>query len=146
AASFARAMNAARGVSPNVTCVQQTLVLGTQAGKETTVGEVHTASDAQETFHYGKTSDSDISVGFSADDAGFSISGTTHISTSVSNADLISVNNNNGHRVSEQFTYQHQKIINNCAATFYQHVATKWETGIALGDGNSDLDGNCPPV
>jgi hypothetical protein len=144
--SYKRAFGIASGLTPNVSaCGQWTTVLATAYGVWTTVGEVHTANDARETFTYGQTADSNIDVGYSTDNSVFSINGSVHIGNSHTSSDTISVGASTGRRVDEEFTYQHQKI-SNCAATWYQKVATSWQSGIRLGTDNSNLDYNCPVV
>jgi hypothetical protein len=106
----------------------------------TKIGEFHTGTDAKGHFDYGKTSDSDISVGYNYG-AGWTLGGSGH----VSNTTKVEIRFNQGqrfhHQVQTSFQYIHWHLTlgASCAAPkrwgnrYYKVTPSSWQLGSRIG-------------
>lgn len=150
-------MRTSKGLIPHIggpdPCANKTFTTIDTRDNYTTVGEMHTAGDASETFTYGQQADTDtdIAIGLQGGTGAWSISGSIHLgdsNTSGSSVDW-TAQDNFGKRVETQFHYIKQKVHyvpDACPADYQQIKATGWNGGAQNGDDNSNLDHNCNNV
>jgi hypothetical protein len=152
-ASMRRSKRLAPHIGGPDPCANKTFTTIDTRDNYTTVGEVHTAGDADETFTYGQSADTDtdIAIGLAGGTGPWSISGSVHLGDSTSSGSDVNwhVNSNVGRRVETQFHYIKQKVHyvpDACPADYQQIKSTGWNGGAQNGDDNSNLDHNCNAI
>lgn len=111
----------------------------------TIVGELHTWSDVAASFSYGSTSDSDISVGISANGgSSWSLGGEVHVGTSTSNTITRTVGQFFGRTIRSGFEYVRYTYTGTfCYDGFTYFNPVRWTGGVIDGRNVDSRDGRC---
>lgn len=125
-----------------VTCTPQKSLMST-SDAWTDVGEFHAANDAMGFFRYGKTADSDIGIGVSANGSIWSLSGSVHVANSNSSVIQFNRGPKYGRRESTVFHYGKYKWVNCGQIISYEVDALQWTSGAQDGQDNSSYDYHC---
>jgi hypothetical protein len=110
----------------------------------TDIGEYHSTKNMSGTFTYGKTSDSDVSVGISYNfGSTWSTGGTVHVGNSQGVSITWAVPADSGKRVRTIFQYDWNDWYCDAFYIDTEVSAKKWNGSQAIGDDNHFLDYQC---
>jgi len=120
------------------------VLLSTDRSVSTTVGEVHTHGRwVTDTVTYGRTADSNISVGVSPDGSRWSFSGAFHVGNTNGAAVSWVRAGPYGHRVETDFDYAEYAWVPFGICGDYEIDPVRWDGAATYGSDNSGYDGRC---
>jgi len=125
-------------------------IVKTAVGTQTNwgvVGQLHVPKDASATFKYGKSADSDVGVGYSTNNANWSMNGSVHVGNARGAEITLSRSTNAtsryGKRTKTQFKTTKYKYVTCAAQHFWKIIAERWVAGAAWGQDTNEYNGHC---
>jgi hypothetical protein len=131
----------ARAAARGVPCPYFKRVVA-ETNRYTTVGELHTGRNSSGWFRYGRSADSDIGVGLSYDGVRWSVSGEAHVGNDLTAWVQIRRGSSWAHKVRSSFHYKKYRHAT-CFRRWWTVKATRWNSGLLVGDDQSYWDNRC---